>query len=145
MVGVMIIFKGVCVSFRFTLCRRCYGCPPRYVPSSSPSPSASSQCSVTPQPVHTQDHHPPRPHSAPRSPPSSRSTSSTHYTPSSSPAPQTSSRPSASHSTHPNPRSTLRSCCSTCDSSRPMSDRHYPRLQRLRMVAVQRYQCSRPL
>jgi hypothetical protein len=125
---------------RFHRCRRCYGCPPRYVPSSSPSPSASSQCSVvTPQPVYyTQDHHPPRPPSAPRSPSSSRSTSSTQYTPSSSHAPQTSSRPSASHSTLRNPRYTLR-CCNSI--SHLTIDDNPLQLQR---TAVRRRLRSRP-
>ena len=130
-------------------CCRCslHGCPPRYVPSSSPSPSASSsQCSVIiPQAVHTQDHHPPRPRSAPRSPPSSRSTSSTRYTPSPSHAPRTSSPPSASHSTHPNLRSTLPCCSSICNSSRLTIDSLCRRRQQQReRTAVQRCRCSRP-
>jgi hypothetical protein len=143
-----ITLKGWRCARVVNLCRRSllHGCPPRYVPSSSPSPSASSQCSVIPhQAVHTQDHHPPRPRSAPRSPPSSRSTSSTHSTPSSSHAPQTSSRPSASHSTHPNLRSTLPCCSSICNSSHLIIDRHYRRLQLLQQrTAVQRCRCSRP-
>ena len=89
--------------------RSTHGCP-RYLPSSSPSPSASSPCSVA---HHTRQSPPPRPRSARQSPPSSRSTSSTHYTPSPSHAPLTSSRPSASHSTHRNLRSTPRCCCSS--------------------------------
>jgi hypothetical protein len=129
------------------LCCRCslHGCPPRYVPSSSPSPSASSPCSAIPLAVHTRDHHPPRPHSAPRSPPSSRSTSSSLYTPSSSHAPQTSSPPSASPSTHRNLRSTLLSCSSTCNSSPLIIDSHYRLLLLLlQRTAVRRCQCSRP-
>src|SRR6266566_2261146 len=124
------------------LCCRCslHGCPPRYVPSSSPSPSASSPCSVTLPAVHTRDHHPPRPRSAPQFPPFSVSTSSTHYTPSSSHAPQTSSHPSASHLMHHNLRSIPPCCCSICNNSHMM--RRQQHQQQQQRTAVQLCQCS---